>query len=125
MMRGESAEARLSRYTIAASLIFVVALSACGEDNNTYAFSGVLAEKYRDDGSSEPFHLVFDVSLNKGKAKSVNCRVKNQLKPLWDGLFVGAKVKFTKASNHKYSEATFCGLLNDAVIKDVLDKASG
>jgi hypothetical protein len=123
----DKTEATLSRFSIAAALILLCALAACGEDSNTYNFAGVLTEQYRDDGSSEPFRLVFDVSLNKGKPKpkpkSVDCRVKNLLKPLWGGLQVGAKVKFTKHSTHKYREGTFCGLLNDAEVKDVLDDA--
>ena len=125
MMTGESGEVRLYRFSVLAAATLVFALAACGEDSNTYEFSGVLSEKYRDDGSSEPMRLVFDVSLNRGKPKSVDCRVKNMLKPLWDGLYVGAKVKFTKTSNYKYRENTFCGLLNDAVVKEVLDHAAG
>jgi hypothetical protein len=116
-------EARLSRFSITAFLIGICALAACGDDSNAYNFSGVVTEKYRDDASSEPLRLVFDVALNKGKPKSIDCRVKNLLKPLWDGLYVGAKVKFTKTPSHKYREGTFCGLLNDAVVKDVLDNA--
>jgi hypothetical protein len=41
---------------------------------------------------------------------------------LWDGLTVGAKVALQKTSTHKYSVGTFCGLLNDANVKDILDQ---
>ncbi len=109
------------RFAVVALL--VLALAACGDAAATYTFNGVLAKKYRADQSSEPLRLVFEVSLNKGKAKTIECRVKNMLRPMWDGLSVGAKVTFQKTSTHKYKEGTFCGLLNDANVKDVLDQA--
>jgi hypothetical protein len=47
-------EAWLSRFSITAFLVGICTLAACGDDSNTYNFSGVLTEKYRDDASSEP-----------------------------------------------------------------------
>ena len=82
----------------------------------------MVTKKFTDKSSSEPLRLAFEVSLNKGKSKSVDCKMKNKLRPLWKGLRVGGKVRFQKKSSYKYTEATFCGLLNDAIVKDVLDQ---
>jgi len=103
-----------------ATLAFLM-LASCGDSDNTYKFKGVVTGKLLDNDSSEPYRLAFDVSLNKGKAKSVECRLKNQLKPLWEGLRVGGTVRLEKTSTYKYTEKTFCGLLNDAIVKDLLE----
>ena len=103
-----------------ATLAFLM-LAACGDANSTYKFKGVVTGKLLDNGSSEPYRLTFDVSLNKAKAKSVECRLKNPLKPLWEGLRVGGTVRLEKTSTYKYTEKTFCGLLNDAIVKDLLE----
>lgn len=107
--------------SLSIAILAVLMLSACGDGDNAYKFKGVVSGKLKDNGSSEPYRLTFDVTLNKGKAKSVECRLKNPLKPLWEGLRVGGTVRFEKTSTYTYTEKTFCGLLNDAIVKDVLE----
>ena len=98
-------------------------VSACGDEPTSYSFDAVVTKKFVYEQSSEPFRLMLDVSLNGGDPERVECRVKNLLRPLWDGLWVGAKLKFQKNSTYNYTESTICSLLNDAKVVDVLGQA--
>ena len=107
-------------FRISIVLFSFLLLISCGDENTSYNFDVVVTKKFVDEKSSEPLHLMLEVSLNEGDAKSVECRIKNILRPMWTGLRKGAKLNFKKSSSFDYSEATICGLLNKSKVKDVL-----
>ncbi len=101
-------------------LFSVLILAACEEGENLYMYDATVTSKEYEQGSSEPLKIAFNVALNGHEKMNVTCRVKNALRPMWDGLHVGKVVKITKTSTFDYSPEMICGLLNDAKVADVL-----
>ena len=103
-----------------AVLVFSFLLVGCEDRDNLYMYDATVVSKDYDKSSSEPLKVTFRVSLNGHEKTTVTCRIKNVLKPMWNGLSVGKVVKITKTSSFDYSPEMVCGLINDAKVADVL-----